>query len=599
MKIEDEIRETLRERAGRVDIDPQHAWDRLASRREQPSGRDRVVTIAVAFAVFAAAAIFAWRSFNRTEPIAPVPATPAGASLELSLAESPGWQARSGYPAGAIGPVLEVANFDLWSRGDGLTTDFYGAASQTLEADSVAIRVQELVGVCGCTGLTQSSLPLALDRSDLKDWGEGAFATTVERVGQTDLVLDVEFGSKPSDQMITQVNDVLARIAIGPEAMEQEPGGEPTAPSFAAAPGWSTAATSMRGENTPIAWTSNQPLIAEDLSTVGRNNTLPFIPRATLQQMPADGVVIEADTMPADPSVTNSPNFPKRQLPLDLSTAAISSRWEGQVSLNVPLYAIRAQVGDAYLTVRVFFGTQQPSGSVLSAAQEQLSRLQLGQVDQIGDTGGTTPAQPSGYPVTVPDLAVGTAAAGSSSTLRLGYQGTLATIENGGTVSYTVPTGTRLIFDGTAETIAWGWGSGSDPYDKPVPITRGIPVVIMGKDGEHLQLRLRAEWTDGQVGEWTIRFTVTVPSKDEIVLACPESDHVRFEGPKMVLLPGSDLFIRANLPGVRSTDAVVQVTWPQGDSWDGTWAIYRDGALVALVEYGNLSGTECEDVGIG
>jgi hypothetical protein len=136
MKIEDEIRETLRGRVDRVDADPARAWDRLGSRREQPSRRDRVVTIVIAFAVFAAAAVFTWRSFDRTESITPVPATPRGASLELSFAESRGWQARSGYPAGAIGPVLEVANFDLWGRADGLTTDFYGAASRTLEADS-------------------------------------------------------------------------------------------------------------------------------------------------------------------------------------------------------------------------------------------------------------------------------------------------------------------------------------------------------------------------------------------------------------------------------------------------------------------------------
>jgi hypothetical protein len=167
--------------------------------------------------------------------------------------------------------------------------------------------------------------------------------------------------------------------------------------------------------------------------------------------------------------------------------------------------------------------------------------------------------------------------------------------------TYPVPTGTRVVFSGDANTVAWGWGPGSDhPYDAPVPLSEGIPVIVMGSDGESVLLRLRFEWADGTYGEWSLQFTVRVPPRDQLQLACPTQDHEGFNHSGGSLLPGADLFIRANVQGIGPRDAVVQVTWPDGQgSWSGTWAVYREGALVAFVQYEGLSGVACKETGIG
>ena len=123
-------------------------WDDAVSRAEtrERSGSHpgrKLVTIGVAFIVFAAAAAVTWRAFDRSSPVTPGPATP-GQPAALTFSPHEGWQARSGYPAGAVGPVLEAATYDLWPR-DGLTSDFYATTNRSLDAGSIAFRVQEVV----------------------------------------------------------------------------------------------------------------------------------------------------------------------------------------------------------------------------------------------------------------------------------------------------------------------------------------------------------------------------------------------------------------------------------------------------------------------
>jgi hypothetical protein len=143
-------------------------------------------------------------------------------------------------------------------------------------------------------------------------------------------------------------------------------------------------------------------------------------------------------------------------------------------------------------------------------------------------------------------------------------------------------------------------GPGTDPYDAPVPLSEGIPVVVMGSDGERVLLRLHFEWADGTYGEWSLQFTVQVPPRDQLQLACSTQDREDFRAEGPYLAPGSDTFIRANLGGITLRDAVVQVTWPDGPwSWNGTWVVYREGALVAFVKFQDLSGVACKGTGIG
>ena len=188
----------------------------------------------------------------------------------------------------------------------------------------------------------------------------------------------------------------------------------------------------------------------------------------------------------------------------------------------------------------------------------------------------------------------------SGPALTLTYGDASKRLENGGSASYVVPTGTSIRIGGSAETIAWGWGPESDPYDKPVPTGQQIPIVVQGRAGEHLTLRLKAEWADGTVGEWSLQLAVTVPSQDELSLACPPDQRIRFQHSGAVIMPGGSAFITGNVEGLTLHDALAQVTWSSGpNSWSGMWAVYRDGSLVALIRFDGLSGVACAGSGVG
>ena len=71
------------------------------------------------------------------------------------------------------------------------------------------------------------------------------------------------------------------------------------------------------------------------------------------------------------------PNFPPRQLPLQLSDATVQRGWEGQPNQNVPLYRLDAAANGYILSVYAFFGTQHPSAALMQSAQQELDRLQV------------------------------------------------------------------------------------------------------------------------------------------------------------------------------------------------------------------------------
>jgi hypothetical protein len=242
-----------------------------------------------------------------------------------------------------------------------------------------------------------------------------------------------------------------------------------------------------------------------------------------------------------------------------------------------------------------------PDGSLslqmMGVDRDEGDRIALSIYSGVGTQ--TPTSSPPVYPVSVPDLLAHTTI-DQGATLVIDHAGTSVPIEDGGSRSYTVPTGTRLLVSGMAETIAWGWGTGADPYDKPTPIGREIPIVVEGRAGEHLLLRLKAEWVDGTGGEWTLRLAVTVPSKAELTLACPPDQRVKFHHSGAVILPGGSAFIRGNVQGLTLQDAIAQVTWTSGrNNWDGLWAVYRQGSLIALIRFEDLSGVACAGTGVG
>ena len=64
----------------------------------------------------------------------------------------------------------------------------------------------------------------------------------------------------------------------------------------------------------------------------------------------------------------------------------------------------------------------------------------------------------------------------------------------------------------------------------------------------------------------------------------------------MVLLPSGETFIRANVPGIERSDKVVRTT--DRDSDEGLWNIVRDGAIIAVIDYGTLDGAACQGSGV-
>jgi hypothetical protein len=158
------------------------------------------------------------------------------------------------------------------------------------------------------------------------------------------------------------------------------------APTFSPAPGWTTISTdpvALDPESFPETIATTVPLADAEQAYVTAEGTLrvSLFPDATLRAMPSSGIVIVAglplpDMTPAPP---NNPNFPDRSLPLHLADALVYARWEGRPDPDIPQYLLLARLGEIYVDVRVFFGSQTPSAEMLSAAQEELNRLSFGQ----------------------------------------------------------------------------------------------------------------------------------------------------------------------------------------------------------------------------
>jgi hypothetical protein len=115
-------------------------------------------------------------------------------------------------------------------------------------------------------------------------------------------------------------------------------------------------------------------------------------------------------------------------------------------------------------------------------------------------------------------------------------------------------------------------------------------------------LVVSAEWPGGQA-TFIVPLTVsfTDPDLELVVLDCRTGDQVEFTGPDSRIEPGGSAYIVGNLPGFEQGDVVEQMTRvPGGEGgWAGVWQVVRDGAVVASVDYPDLSGAACEGTGIG
>jgi hypothetical protein len=147
---------------------------------------------------------------------------------------------------------------------------------------------------------------------------------------------------------------------------------------FLPAPGWTAFQTG--GEVNPVFQTvaiaSNGPLDPEDQVAGAADPS--GLPLATLEKLPANGVVITA-------SFTRSTSFdggpdselPTRELPLRLSEATRYLQYGTQVRPEDPLgqWEIRGVVNEHVVDVFIYFGTATPSAALRADANRQLERL--------------------------------------------------------------------------------------------------------------------------------------------------------------------------------------------------------------------------------
>jgi hypothetical protein len=138
--------------------------------------------------------------------------------------------------------------------------------------------------------------------------------------------------------------------------------------TFAPAAGWKQVDT---GANPPAPQT--QSAIAANV----RIKDPPGVAHAdeTVQDLPATGIVITASISAPMPS--NGASFPERSLPLRLTAADVRHSFEAQPNPDVPEYLLWQRVNGFALDVRVFFGSQDPTASLVAEAQTELERLRV------------------------------------------------------------------------------------------------------------------------------------------------------------------------------------------------------------------------------
>jgi hypothetical protein len=161
---------------------------------------------------------------------------------------------------------------------------------------------------------------------------------------------------------------ILAALASGccggtTHAVKPATTGRSPQPTLSAADGWMTRTVDPGG----IAFA--------EASTVPPRESLDTFPDATLRNLPADGIVIYASGYQARES---KPPFRALPLPYRLSEFRHDQGWEGQPAANVPQYVLATSLDNHLLDVRVFFGTQSPSGQQLAHAQAELDTLSWG-----------------------------------------------------------------------------------------------------------------------------------------------------------------------------------------------------------------------------
>ena len=145
---------------------------------------------------------------------------------------------------------------------------------------------------------------------------------------------------------------------------------------FEHAPGWHVVTTdpSLIGNLGAQAWASNVPF-AEGEESVGMINSIPDgWPDKTEEALPPDGIILVVNySIDSRNPLPPNRNFPDRALPLTIDDRP-STAYEGQ-DPDRALAVVNATVKGRYVSVRIVFGTGDPSPELVTEADAELGQL--------------------------------------------------------------------------------------------------------------------------------------------------------------------------------------------------------------------------------
>jgi len=137
--------------------------------------------------------------------------------------------------------------------------------------------------------------------------------------------------------------------------------------SFEPADGWNTVETTYGADedDLPTAWAANGPFEPE--------KRWGGFPDNTIADLPPNGIVITA----VQPRLyEGGENIPSLRLPLRVEDGWFNSdQYEGQPAPHVSNYVLDTYVDGRVLNVMVWMGRNDPAEEMISAANEELSRL--------------------------------------------------------------------------------------------------------------------------------------------------------------------------------------------------------------------------------
>lgn len=162
----------------------------------------------------------------------------------------------------------------------------------------------------------------------------------------------------------------------GPAGPRPEEGSTSSSLNFEPAPGWHVRTTDRRkvGDLEAQAWASNVPFPPDEEPIGGPTDYPANVPDKTEEDLPPDGIILVAnfvvETRNPLPAI---PDARERSLPLTIEEKPHTS-FEGRDPDRAQT-VLNGIVEGRYLSVRIVFGTGDPSAELIGEAEEELGRL--------------------------------------------------------------------------------------------------------------------------------------------------------------------------------------------------------------------------------